>query len=192
MVGLPNDRAVECVDSYKHMFVIVVLNSTGMLVDLMRFLGQLLPKSTKAIFMSHISAAGESDSAENDSCDSPLEPNNPLFGVSESAEKEENLQFHKRFEASSNVTGLSLKNMMLRPNDSLSLSHGEPSTPTAFGRRSRRKVIAEQRAASSSPEHPLFQARGQSKLGRHKTAFRDFTDDQATSRSNYKSDGASS
>lgn len=81
--GLPNDRAVECVDSYKHMSVIVVLNSTEMLVDLMRFPGQLLPKSIKAVFMSHISAAGESDSAENDSCDSPLEPNSPLFGVSE-------------------------------------------------------------------------------------------------------------
>lgn len=33
--------------------------------------------------MSHISAAGESDSAENDSCDSPLEPNSPLYGFSE-------------------------------------------------------------------------------------------------------------
>jgi hypothetical protein len=80
---MPNDGAVECVDSYKHMSVIVVLNSVEMLVDLMRFPGQLLPKSTKAVFMSHISAAGESDSAENDSCDSPLEPNSPLFGVSE-------------------------------------------------------------------------------------------------------------
>ena len=53
-----------------------------MLVDLMRFPGQLLPRSTKSVFMTHISA-GESDSAENDSCDSPLEPNSPLFGVSE-------------------------------------------------------------------------------------------------------------
>lgn len=33
--------------------------------------------------MTHISTAGESDSAENDSCDSPLEPNSPLYGVSE-------------------------------------------------------------------------------------------------------------
>lgn len=80
--GLPNDGAIECQDSYKHMSVIVVLNSVEMLVDLMRFPGQLLPRSTKAVFMTHISA-GESDSAENDSCDSPLEPNSPLFGVSE-------------------------------------------------------------------------------------------------------------
>ncbi|KAK2370752.1 serine/threonine-protein kinase EDR1 [Trifolium repens] len=192
MVGMPNDGAVECVDSYKHMSVIVVLNSVEMLVDLMRFPGQLLPKSTKAVFMSHISAAGESDSAENDSCDSPLEPNSPLFGVSESAEKEENLQFHRRSEASSNVTGLSLRNMMLRSNSSSSLSHSEPNITTAFGRRSRRKVIAEQRTASSSPEHPSFRARARSMLSGDRTEFRDFADDQATSRSSYRSDGASS
>ncbi|XP_048430407.1 serine/threonine-protein kinase EDR1 isoform X9 [Pyrus x bretschneideri] len=83
MVGLPIDGVVECVDSYKHMSVVVVLNSVELLVDLMRFPGQLLPRSTKAIFMTHISAAGESDSAENDSCDSPLEPNSPLYGFSE-------------------------------------------------------------------------------------------------------------
>jgi len=81
--GFPNDGAAECVDSYKHMSVIVVLNSVELLVDLMRFPGQLLPRSTKSILMTHISAAGESDSAENDSCDSPLEPNSPLYGVSE-------------------------------------------------------------------------------------------------------------
>ncbi|KAL2986315.1 hypothetical protein AAZX31_12G199600 [Glycine max] len=161
MVGLPNDGAIECQDSYKHMSVIVVLNSVEMLVDLMRFPGQLLPRSTKAVFMTHISA-GESDSAENDSCDSPLEPNSPLFGVSESAEKEENLQFHRRFEASSNVSGLSLRNVMLRSNSSL------------------------------SPEHPSFRARGRSMLSGDRTTFRDFADDQATSRSSYRSDNTSS
>ncbi|XP_047167334.1 serine/threonine-protein kinase EDR1-like [Vigna umbellata] len=83
VLGLPNDGVTECQDSYKHMSLIVVLNSVEMLVDLMRFPGQLLPRSTKAVFMTHISGAGESDSAENDSCDSPLEPNSPLFGVSE-------------------------------------------------------------------------------------------------------------
>ncbi|WJX44652.1 mitogen-activated protein kinase kinase kinase [Trifolium repens] len=196
MMGFPTDGAADCVDSYKHMSVIVVLDSVELLVDLMRFPGQLLPRSIKSILMTHISAAGESDSAENDSCDSPLEPNSPLYGVSESAEKDENLQFHRRFEASSNVSGPPLRNMMLRSNTSLdrklNLSHSEPNIATSFGRRSRRKVIAEQRTASSSPEHPSFQARGQSKLGGDKTAFRDFADDQATSRSSYKSDGASS
>ncbi|XLR34333.1 hypothetical protein S83_062233 [Arachis hypogaea] len=192
VVGLPNDGTVECIDSYKHMSVIVELNSVEMLVDLMRFPGQLLPRSTKAVIMTHISAAGESDSAENDSCDSPLEPNSPLYGVSESAEKEENLQFHRRFEASSNASGRSLRNMMLRSNSCLSLSHSEPNIATAFGRRSRRKAIAEQRTASSSPEHPSFRARARSLLSGDRTAFRDFADDQATSRSSYRSDGASS
>lgn len=75
-------------DSYKHMSAIVVFNSVELLVDLMRSPGQLYPCSTKAIFMTHISAAGESDSAENDSCDSPLEPNSPLYGYSEKADPE--------------------------------------------------------------------------------------------------------
>ncbi|XP_025643637.1 uncharacterized protein [Arachis hypogaea] len=95
MMGFPNDGAAECIDSYKHMSVMVVLNSVELLVDLMRFPGQLLPRSTKSIFMTHISAAGESDSAENDSCDSPLEPNSPLYGVSESPEHQ-SFRAHRR------------------------------------------------------------------------------------------------
>ncbi|XP_028551430.1 serine/threonine-protein kinase EDR1 isoform X6 [Dendrobium catenatum] len=83
MVGLPPDGGVECADSYKHISVVVMLNSVELLVDLMRFPGQLIPFSTKAIFISHIPVAGESDSAENDSCDSPLEPNSPLCGFSD-------------------------------------------------------------------------------------------------------------
>ncbi|XP_050248476.1 serine/threonine-protein kinase EDR1-like [Quercus robur] len=196
MVGLPNDGAVECVDSYKHMSVIVVLKSVELLVDLMRFPGQLLPRSTRAIFMTHISAAGESDSAENDSCDSPLEPNSPLCGVSErldpdSTEKDDSLPFHRKFEASLNVSGPSLQNMMMRSNSSierkLSLSHSEPNIANTFWRRSRRKAIAEQRTASSSPEHPSFRARGRSMLSGDRKSFREFSDDVTTSRS----DGAS-
>ncbi|XP_038900892.1 serine/threonine-protein kinase EDR1-like isoform X2 [Benincasa hispida] len=180
MVGLPNEGAIGCVDSYKHMSVTVVLNSVELVVDLMRFPGQLLPRSTKAIFMTHISAAGESDSAENDSCDSPLEPNSPLYGFSErvdpdSAEKDESLQFHRKFEAASNAYGHSLRNMMLR------------SSTTLDRKLSRRKDIAEQRTASSSPEHPSFRARGRSMLSGDRKAFRDFSDDVSTSRS----DGAS-
>uniref|UniRef100_A0A2N9GLK5 EDR1/CTR1/ARMC3-like peptidase-like domain-containing protein n=1 Tax=Fagus sylvatica TaxID=28930 RepID=A0A2N9GLK5_FAGSY len=159
--GLPNDGAVECVDSYKHMSVIVVLKSVELLVDLMRFPGQLLPRSTRAIFMTHISAAGESDSAENDSCDSPLEPNSPLCGFSEradpdSAEKDDSLQFHRKFEASLNVSGPSLQNMMMRSNTSIE-----------------RKL---------SPEHPSFRARGRSMLSGDRKSFREFADDVATSR----------
>lgn len=86
--GLPTDGAMECADSYKHMSVIVVLNSVELLVDLMRSPGQLIPRSTKGLFMTHFPAAGESDSAENDSCDSPLEPDSPLYGFSERVDHE--------------------------------------------------------------------------------------------------------
>ncbi|KAF4354323.1 hypothetical protein F8388_022985 [Cannabis sativa] len=194
IVGLPSDGVVEYSDSYKHMSVIVELNSVEYLVDLMRFPGQLLRRSTKAIFMSHISAAGESDSAENDSCDSPMEPNSPLYGFSDrvdpdSAEKDENAQLQRRLD--SNVPGLSLRNMMLRSATSidrkLNLSHSEPNIATTFWRRSRRKVIAEQRTASSSPEHPSFRARGRSMLSGDRKSFRDYADDMSASRS----DGAS-
>ncbi|XP_020584721.1 serine/threonine-protein kinase EDR1-like isoform X2 [Phalaenopsis equestris] len=88
MVGLPPDGGVECADSYKHISVVVMLNSVELLVDLMRFPGQLIPFSTKAIFISHVPATGESDSAENDSCDSPLEPNSPLCAFSDRMEGE--------------------------------------------------------------------------------------------------------
>ncbi|XP_044502617.1 probable serine/threonine-protein kinase SIS8 isoform X2 [Mangifera indica] len=190
MVGLPNDGAIECVDSYKHMSVIVVLNSVELLVDLMRFPGRLIPHTTKAIFMTHISAAGESDSAENDSCDSPLEPNSPLYGYSErvdpdSAEKDESLHFHRKLEASSNISGPLLRNMMLRPaiDRKLSLSHSEPNIANTFWRRSRKKVIAEQRTASSSPEHPSFRARGRSMLSGDRNSLGDYSDEVSTSRS---------
>ncbi|XP_042505739.1 probable serine/threonine-protein kinase SIS8 [Macadamia integrifolia] len=152
MVGLPSDGAVEPADSYKHMSVIVVLNSVELLVDLMRFPGQLIPCSTKAIWLSHISTAGESDSAENDSCDSPLEPNSPLYGFSDRVDAE-------------------------------GLSHSEPNIANTFWRRSRKKVIAEQRTASSSPEHPLFRARGRSMLSGDKQSLREYSDHMAPSRS---------
>ncbi|KAL3821412.1 hypothetical protein ACJIZ3_007317 [Penstemon smallii] len=191
VVGLPTEEVSECVDTYKHMSVLVALNSVELLVDLIRFPGQLIPRSTKAIFMTHISAAGESDSAENDSCDSPMEPNSPLYGVPErvdpeSAEKEDSLLYQRRLEASSNAAGPSLRNMMLRSNSidtKLSLSHSEPNIAATFWRRSRRKVIAEQRTASSSPEHPSLRARGRSMLGGENKSFRDYCDDITTSRS---------
>ncbi|KAG8659892.1 probable serine/threonine-protein kinase SIS8 isoform X2 [Manihot esculenta] len=198
MVGLPNDGTAECTDSYKHISVIVVLNSVELLVDLMRFPGQLIPRSTRAIFLTHISAAGESDSAENDSCDSPLEPNSPLCGFSErvdhdSAEKDESLQFHRKLEAAANVSGPALRNMMLRSTTcidrKLNLSHSEPNIANNFWRRSRKKVIAEQRTASSSPEHPSFRARGRSMLSGDRHSIRDYADDEVAS--SYKSEGAS-
>nr|XP_028964312.1 serine/threonine-protein kinase EDR1-like isoform X4 [Malus domestica] len=149
MVGLPIDGVVESADSYKHMSVVVVLNSVELLVDLMRFPGKLLPRSTKAIFLTHISAAGESDSAENDSCDSPLEPNSPLYGFSErvdpdSAEKDDSPQFRGRFDVPSNAQGPSLQNMMLRSITSMErkLSYRSDGASTSEARRLRRRSMS--------------------------------------------------
>ncbi|KAJ4903320.1 Protein kinase superfamily protein [Raphanus sativus] len=185
VVGLPNDGTVDCLDSSKHMSVTVVINSVELLVDLIRFPGQLVPRSAKAIFMAHISPAGESDSAENDSCDSPLEPNSPLYERRdpESTEKDENLQFHRRLEGYPNASGPSLHNLMLRPATASNSSHSEPNIATVFWRRSRRKVIAEQRTASSSPEHPSMRSRGRSMLSTGRNSFKDYTGDASPSSS---------
>ncbi|KAJ0964903.1 hypothetical protein J5N97_026041 [Dioscorea zingiberensis] len=199
IVGIPSDGAIEYTDSCKHMSVVVVLKSVELLVDLMRFPGQLIPFSAKAIFLTHISSAGESDSAENDSCDSPLEPNSPLCGFSdrvdvESTEHDENLQSlgQRRVDGSANVPGPSLRNIMLSPaafaEAKRSVSHSEPNITNAFWRHSRRKAVAEQqRTASSSPEHPLYRAHGRSMLSGDRQAFREYVDGVAASRS----DGAS-
>nr|GLL34675.1 serine/threonine-protein kinase EDR1-like isoform X1 [Ipomoea trifida] len=184
VVGLSTEGDSECIDSYKHMSVLVVLNSVELLVDLLRCPGQLIPQSAKAIFMTHLSAAGESDSAENDSCDSPLEPNSPLYGVSEKADlesvyKDDALQYKQQLEATSNAAGPSLRNMILRSSTlidrKMSLSHSEPNIPTTFWRRSRRKIITEQRTASSSPEHPSFRARSQSMLSGGQNTYQDYS-----------------
>ncbi|KAI3456149.1 hypothetical protein Pfo_012812 [Paulownia fortunei] len=151
MVGLPREGVMERTDTYKHMSVIVVLNSVELLVDLARNPGKLVPCSAKAVFLSHLSA-GESDSAENDSYDSPIEPNSPLCGFSDQTEVE-------------------------------GLSHSEPNVANSFWRRSRKKVIAEQRTASSSPEHPFFRGHGRSLLGGGRHSFREYNNDINASRS---------
>ncbi|CAN6482864.1 unnamed protein product [Victoria cruziana] len=196
-VGLPND-GVGCFDQYKHMSVIVELNSVELLVDLMKFPGQLIPFSNKTLIMYHISATGESDSAENDSCDSPLEPNSPLYGLcekidSEGGEHDDNSPHgfsHKRNEGIPSASGTHLRNILLRPmgatDSKLSVSHSEPNIANAFWRRGHRKVIAEQRTAGSSPEHPLFRSRGRSMLGGNRQTFAE--DDNVTTS---RSDGAS-
>ncbi|TVU35574.1 hypothetical protein EJB05_17472 [Eragrostis curvula] len=153
VVGLPDDGAVGFVDSYKHMSVVVSLNSMELLVDLMRFPGQLIPFSAKAIFISHISAAGESDSAENDSCDSPLEPNSPLYGLSDKVEAD-----------GTSCSEPNIANAFWR-------------------RSQRRGVAEEPRGASSSPEHPLMRARGRSILGGEKQSFQEYAENAVASRS---------
>lgn len=133
------------------MSVTVVLNSVELLVDLVRNPGKLVPCSAKAVVLSHLSA-GESDSAENDSYDSPIEPNSPLHCFSDKTEVE-------------------------------GLSYSEPNVANAFWRRSRKKVIAEQRTASLSPEHPFFRGHGRSLLGGRRHSFRERTNDINASRS---------
>ncbi|CAN8254259.1 unnamed protein product [Cochlearia groenlandica] len=184
VVGLPSDGAAETVDSCNHISVTVMLNSVEMLVDLMRFPGQLIPISTKAIFMSHISAAGESDSAENDSCDSPLDPNSPMFGYSErfdpdNAEKDESLLLQRKLDGSPNMSGSPTRNLLLRSASALerklSFSQSESNIANEFWRQNRRKVIADQRTAGSSPEHLSFRTRTKSMLSGDTNLARDFT-----------------
>ncbi|KAL1560612.1 mitogen-activated protein kinase kinase kinase [Salvia divinorum] len=108
-----------------------------------------------AIYMSHISAAGESDSADYDSCDSPMEPNSPLYGNSErveaqSAENEDGL-IQYRQEASLNAASPSLRNMMLLRTKStdgkFSLSQSEPNITDSFWK-SQREAITSHRTAN--------------------------------------------
>ncbi|KAL6888984.1 hypothetical protein ACP4OV_010010 [Aristida adscensionis] len=177
LVGIPNEESHEFDDSSKHLSVVIMLKSAEFLVDLMRFPGQLVPFSSKAVISSHISAAGESDSADYDSCDSPLEPNSPLC-----AQRQEQDDSNRSFKVPS------LRNIMLRSTNSMEgklrcSSHSDPNVANAFCGRSRTKVVNEhQRTASSSPEHPLSKARGRSMLG-----DRQYGDGVAVSRS----DGAS-
>ncbi|KAJ3686335.1 hypothetical protein LUZ61_015499 [Rhynchospora tenuis] len=199
VVGLPSEEAVEYADSYKHMSVVVGVNSTDFIVDLMRYPGQLVPFSSRAVFTTHISAAGESDSADYDSCDSPLEPNSPLCGSglsdridSSCHEQEESSRHLHSQREGSNGASASLRSIMLRPShlsdSKLSASHSEPNIGNFWGR-SRTRVVTEQhqRTGSSSPEHPLNRARGRSMLSRDRHSFQDYADGVGTSRS----DGAS-
>lgn len=176
LVGISDEESHEHDDSPKHMTVVVMLKSMEFLVDLMRFPGQLIPFSSKAIITSHISAAGESDSADYDSCDSPLEPNSPL--CSQRQEQDENNRSFK-------VT--SLRDIMRRTSNSMEgklrcSSHSEPNVANALCGRRGRKANEHQRTASSSPDHPLSRAHGRSNLG-----DRQYGDGVAVSRS----DGAS-
>ncbi|XP_041994279.1 serine/threonine-protein kinase EDR1-like isoform X1 [Salvia splendens] len=148
MVGLDREGVIQRSDAYRHLSAIVVLNSIEYLVDLARSPGKLVPCSAKAVLLSHLSA-GESDSAENDSYDSPIEPNSPVRAFSDQTEVE-------------------------------GLSHSEPNS---FWRRSRKKTIAEQRTASSSPEHPFFRGHGRSLLGDCRHSFQEYENDNNASRS---------
>lgn len=181
LVGLQTyDKAIAYRESLKHMSLLVELNSVDMVVDIMRSPGQLIPFSARALIIYHVTGSGEDDSAENDSCDSPLEPNSPNFGFAdkfegESPEREEHqsLQCFYPRKGGSPSRGPSLPNIKLRPaiEGKLSLSRSEPDIANGFWRRSRRKAIAEQRTSSSSPEHPLLRTHGRSMLSGRRQSF---------------------
>ncbi|GJU45145.1 serine/threonine-protein kinase EDR1 isoform X1 [Tanacetum coccineum] len=86
MVGLPKEGEGERTDSHRHVSVIVELNCTEFLVDIVRYPGHLVPFSTKAVYMSHVYVIGQGDSG-NDSCDSPIEPNSPVHGAAEHSDE---------------------------------------------------------------------------------------------------------
>lgn len=87
MVGLPKEGELERTDSHRHVSVIVELNSNELLVDIVRYPGHLVPFSTKAVYISHVYVIGQGDCGENDSCDSPIEPNSPVHGAAENSEE---------------------------------------------------------------------------------------------------------
>jgi len=73
--------------------------------------------------MYHIFGTGESDSTEDDSCESPLEPNSPMFGFadkmgSENSEQEEHNPRYLYLRKGKNIStqaGPSLPNIKLSP-----------------------------------------------------------------------------
>lgn len=66
---------------------------------------------------------------------------------------------------------------------SFRISHSLPNVANSFWRHGRKKAIADQRTASSSPEHPLFRGHGRSLLGECRHAFREYDNDVSSSRS---------
>lgn len=172
LVGLQvYDRVILQLDPDKHMSLLVGLNSTELLVDVMRSPGQLIPFSMRGLMLCHFPGGVESDSADNDSCDSPLEPSSPMFGLSdkycsESPEQEDrSVKFiypmkGENLFTSSGPTSPDIKQRRTAYIDkTLSVSRSEPDIANFFLHRNRRKVIGEHRSANSSPEQltePMF------------------------------------
>ncbi|BFI43450.1 protein MpMAPKKK26 [Marchantia polymorpha subsp. ruderalis] len=155
--------SVICANPNKHLSNIVGLNGMELLVDVMRRPGNLRPFSKKALIMYHISGAGDSDSADYDSCDSPLEPNSPLCGYSEKLESEsldhevDSPRILVQRRQTSPVGARPVHNMLLRLpmglEGKLSPSRSEPDLANPYRRRNRRK--AEESSAIFSPERAV-------------------------------------
>ncbi|CAM6128667.1 unnamed protein product [Calypogeia fissa] len=161
-----SSSSLICANPNKHLSNIVCLNDMELLVDVTRHPGHLRPFSRKALIMYHISGAGDSDSADYDSCDSPLEPNSPLFGYPDRLDTESLDQefldspgrpFQRR--QPSPVPAAPIHSMMFRhpvgQEGKLSPSRSEPDLANPYRRRSRRKPMTNERAAAFSPERPV-------------------------------------
>ncbi|XP_074333626.1 uncharacterized protein LOC141671328 isoform X3 [Apium graveolens] len=184
VAGLPREGVMERTDSYKHMSVVVVLDSVETLVDLVRHPGQLILCSSKAILMSHIFFSGGCESPDNDSCDSPLEPTSPFCNLLdhvdlESTEYDESPQnlYQRRLEAAVAISGSCMnRRSKTMTKEQLNLSHSVPYVPNTFWVRSGKNVNVEQRTGSSSTSSPdtNTQGRGRSNLGRHADSLLNF------------------
>ncbi|XP_024380362.1 probable serine/threonine-protein kinase SIS8 isoform X2 [Physcomitrium patens] len=148
--------SLTCANSNKHLTNIVTVNGIDLLVDVMRHPGYLRPFSRKALVMYHIAGAGDSDSADYDSCDSPLEPNSPLYGFPDKLDHEileEDMDlvrppYPRRGLTAAAASGF---NPVLRIPAKLSPSQSEPDLANPR-RRNRRRALEEQTTVLS-PQH---------------------------------------
>ncbi|KAG6405114.1 hypothetical protein SASPL_132696 [Salvia splendens] len=163
MMGLHREGVIQRSDAYRDMSAIVVLNSVEFLVDLARNPGKLVPCSAKAVLLSHLSA-GESDSAEYDSYDSPIEPNSPVRGFSDQTE----------------VEGLSHSDPNVANSfwQSRKKAIAEQRTTSSSDYFFMYEILQ-----CFSPEHPLFRGHGRSLLGDRRHSFREYDNDINASRS---------
>lgn len=157
-----------CANPNKHLSNVVTVNGIELLVDVMRHPGYLRPFSRKVLVMYHIAGAGDSDSADYDSCDSPLEPNSPLYGVPDKMEPEileQDMElarppYPRRGPTAAAAVGF---NPPLGISGKLSPSQSEPDLANPR-RRNRRRALEEQHAGTS-PEHGAEDKMEQGKLG---------------------------
>ncbi|KAG0573296.1 hypothetical protein KC19_VG166200 [Ceratodon purpureus] len=144
-------RSLICANPNKHLSNVVTVNGIDLLVDVMRLPGYLRPFSRKVLVTYHIAGAGDSDSADYDSCDCPLEPNSPLYGVPINLEQD--MEFARPPYPRRGLTAAAAMgfNPSLGVSGKLSPSQSEPDL--ANPRRCNRRRALEKQHAGTSPEH---------------------------------------
>ncbi|KAJ7559742.1 hypothetical protein O6H91_04G099000 [Diphasiastrum complanatum] len=145
-----------CSNPNKHLSTVVDVNGVEFLVDVMRYPGHLRPFSVKSLVSYHTSGPGDSDSADYDSCDSPLEPNSPLYGSMERIDCES---------PSHSEPDLTSAWWQQRRKKALSADHGSPEPPYNGGYVQRRYIVDGVRSSPSSPEHSQTSFRSFRPLG---------------------------